>query len=108
MTYPESMPVFTTDDILLSETEYEDGDKRTTVGWLKYLFLFSKTDSNHVWITDEDRKIYKTVLDKFKKLSKIGVNADLHEWEETNTAKKQAGCLNALRKSLGYTIIEEV
>ena len=68
--WPESMPVFTSDDILLSETEYEDGDKRTTVGWLKHLFLFSQPTANHLWITEEDRKIYKTVLDKFKKLSK--------------------------------------
>jgi hypothetical protein len=100
------MPVFTPDDILLSEAEYEDGDRRTTVGWLKHLFLFSQQDDDHIWITAEDRKDYNGVVDKFKKLCTIKGN--LHEWEESTSAKKQAACLNKLRKALGYTVIEEI
>lgn len=104
--FPEYMPVFTSDDILISETEYESKDgRKTTVGWLKHLFLFSQPTPSHLWITEEDRKTYKIALDKFKKVNIIGVNADLHEWEDKTTAKKQAACLNKLRKSLGYTEI---
>jgi predicted RNA-binding protein (virulence factor B family) len=106
--YPESMPVFISDDILISETEYESDDgRKTTVGWLKELFLFSKPTADHLWITEEDRKVYKIALDKFKKVNTMNGNADLHEWEEKTTAKHQAACLNALRKSLGYTVIVE-
>jgi hypothetical protein len=109
MAYPKFIPVFTKDDILLSETEYEHKDgRKTTVGWLKHLFLFSQPDAKHIWITEDDRKIYKTVLDKFKKLSTIGVQADLHEWEDKTPAKKQAECLNKLRRALGYTEIMEI
>lgn len=106
--YPDSMPVFTKDDIFLSETDYESPDgSKTTVGWLKSLFLYSEPSPGYIWITEEDRKIYKTVLDKFKKVNKIGVNADLHEWEENTAQKKQAVALNNLRRLLGYTEIVE-
>ena len=100
---PEYFPVFTADDILLSENEYEKGDKKTSVGWLKDLFLFSHPTAHHLWITVEDRKDYNSAIDKFRKLSTIKGN--LHEWEDSTTAKKQAAALNLLRKKMGYTEI---
>lgn len=108
MAWPDTVPVFTSDDILISTTEYKDGDCRTTLGWLKHLFLYSRCPDKRecIQITVEDRKIYNSVVDKFRKLCIIKGN--LHDWEEQTPAKKQATCLNKLCRSLGYTVIEEV
>ena len=108
MPWPESMPVFTVNDILIDPNEYENSKgKKTLVGWLKHLFLFSYLDRDHLWITDEDRKIYKIVLDTLKKRGIIKEQS-LHDYEDSVTAKQQAKALNELRKALKYTEVVEI
>jgi hypothetical protein len=107
MSWPDSFPILTKDDILLSEAEYEDKDgRKTTVGWLKEIFLYEKVDDDHLWITDESRRIFSEVLDTFCRLVIIKKD-EIHRWEEQTPAKTQAAALNKLRKDLGYTVIVE-
>jgi hypothetical protein len=106
MPWPEEVPVFRPEDILISPDEYEIGNKRTTVGWLKHLFLYDQIDSQHIWITDESRKNYKTALDRLQKIGIIKESPNY--WEDGVTAKKQASLLNKLMRSLGYVVVEEV
>ena len=108
---PKYMPVFTADDILEpGHSEYEVGEVRSTVGWLKHLFLFQPCQDKPdcIQITTEDRKDYKMAVDKFKNLSKIKGVTSLDEWEETASRKTQAAALNKLRKAMKYTQIVEI
>lgn len=106
--FPESVPVLTKDDILISSTEYECEDGRKTIlGWLKETFLYHYIDKDCFRIDVEDRKIFQIVLDKFRKCSKIGAKDDLHQWEESQTPTTQARAFNKLCRSLGYTTIVE-
>ena len=101
--WPESVPCFTVDDILEPPSpEYEVGDQRTFIGWIKHLFLFQQCEDNPdcIQILPEDRKDYEKVLDIARKECKI---KDVEAWEDTATRKKQAACLNKIRKKLGYT-----
>lgn len=108
MVFPEQVPVFVKDDILIDENEYEYGEKRTTIGWLKHLFLFSQPNPNndtYLWITEEDRRDYKIALDTLKK---CGTMKDVADWEDRATAKTQATTLNKAMRKLGYTEIEVI
>lgn len=103
MVWPDEVPVFTYDDIIEPpSTEYEVGDRRTFVGWLKELFLYYKCEDKPecIQIRPEDRKDYQKVLDIARNLCKI---KEPGEWEETATRKAQAAALNKIRKKLGYT-----
>ena len=99
---PEYIPVFVADDIIPPPAkEYEDNKgRRSTVGWLKELFLYQSVIKNHIVIQDTDRKDYKKALDIFRNTNKIKSSVNLHEWEEQNTAKTQAAALNKLRKAM--------
>lgn len=106
--YPNQVPVFSKDDILISENEYESDDgRKTTVGWLKELFLFDKLDAEHLWISADSRKIFTQVLDKFCRYNIIRKDG-IHDWEDKTPAKKQAACLNKFMRKLGYTQVEEI
>jgi hypothetical protein len=108
MPWPDTMPVFVPDDILIDEENYSNSKgQRTLVGWLKHLFLFSCPDKNHLWITEDDRRIYKYVLDIIRKRGIIKEH-NLHNFEDTTTTKHQAKALNELRKALKYTEIMEI
>ena len=108
MPYPDSVPVFTKDMILIDPDNYEHKDgRKTTMGWLKELFLFSIIDKEHIWIEEGGQKIFKIVLDKFRKEVRIGVGESINHWEDGVDAKTQASCLNKVMRSLGYTQIEE-
>jgi hypothetical protein len=105
MVWPDVVPVFTVDDIIEPPaTEYEEGDKKSMVGWLKHLFLYytCPDDPDCVQIRQEDRKDYKKVLDMVRKECTIGIKTSVEEWEETASRKKQAAVLNVVRKKLGY------
>ena len=106
MHYPNFVPVFRPEDVLISEDEYERGEKRTTVGWLKHLFLYDRIDSQHIWISVESRKMYSHLLDKFCRMVIIKKD-EIHRWEDEKSTKVQASCLNKFMRSLGYTQIEE-
>lgn len=108
---PEYFPVLTADDIIEPPPkEYEAGEVRSTVGWLKHLFLFQPCEDKPdcIQITTEDRKDFKNVLDKFRIVNKMKKGENIDEWEETASRKKQASALNKLRKAMGYTEIIEV
>ena len=107
MPYPDFVPVFRSEDILIDPNEYERGEKRTTVGWLKHLFLYDRIDSQHLWISVESRKIFSQVLDKFCRTVIIRKD-EIHQWEDKTPAKTQATMLNKFMRSLGYTQVEEV
>jgi len=110
MTIPEWFPVFTPDDILEPPSEeYEVGEVRSTIGWLKHLFLYSFCEDSPdcLQITDQDRKDYRMALDRLKKVCTMKKNEDIGEWEDKTSQKKQATALNKLRRSLGYTEIVE-
>ena len=104
---PETFPVFTTADILPPPSEeYESGDQKSTVGWLKHLFLW-RIEGDHLVTTDKDRKEYLDAEADFKKVNKIPKGKNLHEWEDNTSPAKQSRALNNLRRHLGYTVIEE-
>lgn len=107
--FPPEVPVFTKDMILIDPNNYESDDgRKTTVGWLKELFLYNYIDKENLKIEQEDRKIFQIVLDKFRKCAIIKKDQDIHQWEDEQTPAHQARMLNKLCRSLGYTIIEEV
>lgn len=100
--WPEYVPVFTADDIIdPPPQEYEEGDKRSFVGWLKDMFLYVPCEDNPecIQITAESRKNYEQALDISRVECKIKVP---HEWEEMASRKAQAAALNKIRKKLGY------
>ncbi len=97
---PEVFPIFTYDDILIHEDIYEYQDKKTTVAWLKHLFLWQEDGSI---ASSQDYKDYNEVVDTFKKINKISKSINLHDWEDKTSKRKQAECLNKLRKELKYT-----
>jgi hypothetical protein len=96
---PEVFPVFTYHDILVHEDVYEQKDQKTTVGWLKYLFLWQEDGSI---ASNQDYKDYNDTVDIFKKINKIPKSTNLHDWEDKTSKRKQAECLNKLRKELKY------
>jgi len=103
---PETIPVFTYDDIIEPPAkEYEEGDRKTAVGWLKHLFLFDNVegDPNLIWITPESRKFYQKALDLLRAECTMKRGETAEDWEETATRKAQAVALNKVRKKLGYT-----
>lgn len=106
---PESVPVFTKEDILISETEYEDTDgRRTTLGWLKELFLYEYIDEDRFVITADSRKFFREALDIFRKECKMGSSVSANEWEDKQSPTKLARLLNKTMRKLGYTEIEEI
>jgi len=102
--WPEFVPCFTVEDILEPPSaEYERGECRTFVGWLKELFLYVKCEDNPdcIQITTESRQNYKKALDIARTECKI---KEPHKWEETASRKAQAAALNKIRKKLGYVV----
>jgi hypothetical protein len=107
MPWPEYIPIFVPDDILIDPENYSNGKGQyTLVGWIKELFLFSYVDKTHLWITEDDRRIHRFVLDVIKKRGIIK-GQSLHDFEDSATAKQQAKALNEIRKALKYTEIED-
>lgn len=102
---PDEVPVFTKDDMLHgTDNEYRIGDKASTVGWLKELFLYGSPDREYTIITDKDRKDYHKVEETFKRVNGISLKVDLHDWEDDpkNIPTKQAKALNKCMKELDY------
>jgi hypothetical protein len=102
---PEYFPIITKDDILISHSDYELGDKKTTTGWLKYLFLW-RTNGEYLTIEKQDRKDHAEIVKLFKQVNDLPKSTNLHDWEETVSEAKQASALEKLRKKLGYTVVE--
>ena len=104
---PETFPCLKPEDIIDPPAqEYEEGDRKSTIGWLKYLFLYSQCEDNPdcIQITPQDQKDFQNALDKFKKIVIIKKDESVDNWEETASRKAQAAALNKLRKSMGYTV----
>ncbi len=101
---PETFPILVSDDIIPPPAEeYKEGDRKSTVGWLKYLYLFAE-DDEYLVITAKDRKDYVEAEREFRAVNKIGRSVDLHDWEEQHSQVQQAKSLNKLRKHLGYIV----
>lgn len=101
---PETFPILVSDDIIPPPAEeYEKGDRKSTVGWLKCLYLFGE-DGEYLVITEKDRKDYIEAERKFREVNKITRLVDLHDWEEQHSQVQQAKALNKLRKNLGYIV----
>ena len=63
---PETFPILVSDDIIPPPAEeYKEGDRKSTVGWLKYLYLFAE-DDEYLVITAKDRKAIKGNKISFK------------------------------------------
>lgn len=103
---PEVFPILVADDILISEDEYEEGDRKTTVGWLKYLFLWV-TEGDYLVTTDKDRKDYEQAAEVFRKVNGLRKGYNLHDYEDSTKPRQQAAALNKLRRELGYTVTGE-
>lgn len=89
---PKKFPKFHVNNVFKSE-EYEDGNKKTTVGWLKFLFLWAEED-DYLIITPQDRKDYHKYYEKFKICAKIPKSKSIEDWEEETTIDKQIKLLN--------------
>jgi hypothetical protein len=89
---PKKFPKFHVNNLCKSD-EYEDGDKKTTSGWLKSLFLW-KQDDGYLVIEPQDRKDYKKQIEKFRVLASIPKNTSIEEWEDQVTIAKQIKLLN--------------
>ena len=104
--FPTEVPVFVKEDILIDPNNYEDGNKRTAVGWLKELFLYEYINKDEFVISADSRKNYQEALDIFRKESKIVGSPN--DWEDKQTPSKLAKALNKTMRKLGYTEIEDV
>ena len=105
---PEYFPVLVADDILEPPSEeYEVGEVRSAIGWLKFLFLYSYNPKTPhlIQITDQDRKDFQKSLDFLRKCGKI--QGSIGDWEDKVSSKVQAKILNEVRKALKYTEIED-
>lgn len=94
---PSKFPKLKASDVLVGSDEYEQDGKRTTVGWLKYLFLFNTFTENgdeYLNITAADTKDYASAIDRFKIVNKITRSVSLEFWEDDQSATKQANALN--------------
>ena len=103
---PEHIPVFVTADIIPPPAEqYEDEDgRKSTVGWLKSLFLWREEGDYCIPAPDKDQKDYEQAYRDFKRVNKIGKDVDLHDWEEKTNASQQRIALNKFRKEMGYVV----
>lgn len=101
---PETFPILTADDIIKPlAVEYKVGSRKSTVGWLKYLYLFAH-DGEYLVITEKDRKDYADIEKKFREVNKIARSVDLHDWEEQHSQTQQSKALNKLRIHMGYVV----
>jgi len=89
---PIKFPKFHVNNVCKSK-EYEQGDKKTTVGWLKSLFLWNDSEGFLV-IEPQDRKDYKKYMEKFRSLINIPKGVTLEEWEDQVSISKQIKMLN--------------
>ena len=105
---PDFFPILTQEHIVPHPIkEYEDKyGRKSTVGWLKHLFLYRTVDKHSIQITPQDQKDYKSALDKFYKVNKIKSNKNLHDWEDETSPAKQASALNKLRRKMGYVVLK--
>lgn len=103
---PETFPILTADDIIEPPTqEYEDEatGQKSTVGWLKSLYLFGG-DGDYLIITDQDRRDYAEAEKVFREVNNIPRSVDLHDWEQQKSRAKQATALNKFRRKMGYVV----
>jgi ribosomal protein L22 len=101
MVCPESVPVFTKDNLIISNKIFEEGDKATILGWLQKLFL----PEDH--ITNEDVKDLRKAEEELRKIAKVKSRWDLFGWEEGLTPAKAARVLNKCLRNMGYTEISD-
>ena len=95
---PEQFPVFVVGDIFIDKENYEsDNGSKTTVGWLRSLFLWQEDGSS---ASAQDYKDYYSAVETFKKINKIPKSTNLGFWEDGVTKKKQVEFLNRLRVAL--------
>lgn len=92
---PNKLPIFHVNNVCKSK-DYEENGKRTTVGWLKYLFLWREDEEGFSLSSKEDYKDYNKALNLFKKISHVTI--DIHEWEDKVSIAKQIRCLNKFRE----------
>lgn len=101
---PETFPILVANDIIRPPAiEYKIGGKKSTVGWLKYLYLFAH-EGEYLVITDKDRKDYVDAEKKFREVNRIAQSVDLHDWEEQHSQTQQSKALNKLRIHMGYVV----
>lgn len=95
---PKKIPKFHTGNVCKSEN-YEEGSKKTTVGWLKTLFLWVIVDDCFC-ISTQDYKDFKEACKKFRSIINISKYTSLHEWEDTTSLSKQIEALNKFREGI--------
>ena len=93
---PKEVPVFTEDDMLVSETEFQKGDKATILGWLQRLFLDNEP------ICNQDIKDYNIARDALSKIAAEKEVINLVNWENTLNPTKASRILNKTLNELGY------
>ena len=101
---PDEMPIWTTDDILTNGEYEDDSGKKSTVGWLKSLYLWREEGDLLFNSTAKDYREYEEAVRAFKQANKIPLRVALHDWEDNTNASKQRIALNKFRKAQGYVV----
>lgn len=94
---PKKIPKFHVNNVFKNEIEYEKDKKKTSVGWLKFLFLWH---GDGTVATGQDYKDYAKAVSVFRAVAKIRKDFNLHEWEDTQTLNKQIQVLNLFREAI--------
>jgi len=101
---PSKMPVLNTKDFLdPPSADYEIGNQRSTVGWLKALFQLNM-EGDLLIITNEDNRDYADAISLFKRINKIGNSIHLHAWEDETSAIDQRIAFNKFGRAYNKSI----
>lgn len=101
MNWPDKIPRFYIANVHnIPDGDYEITEngkvKRSSMGWLKYLFLdlnnFGPLDTQ---VLDQAEKV-------FRKVAQIPKNTSIEEWNDKQTRKRIANVLNQTMQALGY------
>lgn len=106
---PDEIPKFTNRIVLkpFESTEYEEGQKKSTIGWLKHLFLWRYEKENgrqsprgdYLNITKQDRRDYEGAVEVFKRANGMTLKTALWIWEEKTPVNQQVKALNNFRRA---------
>jgi hypothetical protein len=81
-------------------SEFEEGDKKTILGWLQELYLYTEDDKGYV-DPKPTRLTYNKAITLLRKHAKLGKDSDLLSFEEKTTETKAATLLNQVIKEMG-------
>jgi len=99
--WPDTVPVFKQEHILIDPDNYEKDGKRTAFGWLLHLFL-QQPD----WGMADRRDLDDAIKEFRRNAPGLRKYPSIEHWEDEQTKAKQVKALNDTMKALGYEVRE--